>query len=189
MNGEIIVKVEHRLESRICCLGGKVLYSKKEDLEAFDAAISTENNEMVLALATSNVNHPVEVFTMTPGNSAIVQLSNHGSAFEDFKVGTCSYLSCLSTDEKVELDSIYLAPAMYITEKDNAASKQPMPTLVMIHGGPNTRLTNAFNVCYYMLAQFLLHLGYGILLPNYRGSRGRGEQFTSYAIGGTGFYD
>jgi hypothetical protein len=41
-DGAVLVKVAHRLESRVCLLDGTVLYSRKEELEAFDAAIDTE---------------------------------------------------------------------------------------------------------------------------------------------------
>lgn len=54
-SGTIFVKVQHRLESRVCLLDGTVLYSRKEELEAFDAAIDTDG-KFVLAVSTSNIN-------------------------------------------------------------------------------------------------------------------------------------
>ena len=97
--------------------------------------------------------------------------------------------SCRSADNEVELDALYLTPASHSTGKDDSRARKPLPTIVLIHGGPNTRLTNAFNTYYFMLTPYLLSLGYGILLPNYRGSSGYGEQFTSYTTDGTGIYD
>ena len=186
---EVMVKVDHRLESRICLLSGKVLYSKMEELQAFDAASTGDNDEIVLAIATSNINHPVELFTITTSSGATVQLSNHGQAFQSRQFGTCSFLSCPSTDKEVELDALYLSPVSGATITDGAGLRKPLPTVVMIHGGPTTRLTNAFNAYYFMFAPYLLSLGYGILLPNYRGSSGRGERFASYSIGGICKYD
>jgi dipeptidyl aminopeptidase/acylaminoacyl peptidase len=186
-NGKVVVKLEHRLEGRISLLDGTVLYSKKEELEAFDATYSLDSGKFVVAVATSNVNHPVEVFTTTVGDEAMVQLSSHGRKFEDRTFGTCSFLPFLSTDGEVEVDSIYLTPAVHV-ENDGAPIK-PLPTIVLIHGGPNTRLTNAFNAYYYYLAPYLLSLGYGILIPNYRGSSGRGNRFASWAIGGAGTFE
>ena len=40
-----------------------------------------------------------------------------------------------------------------------------------------------------MLTPYLLSLGYGVLLPNYRGSTGRGERFSGYNMDGLGKYD
>jgi dipeptidyl aminopeptidase/acylaminoacyl peptidase len=184
----IIAKVEHRLESRICLLEGQSLYCEEEELGAFDVTFMPDSSEVVLALATSNVNKPVEVYTKT-ANGIMVQLSDHGSSFKDHDFGACSFLRCQSTDGQVELDSCYFTPASRATGEAITTSRKPLPTVVLIHGGPTTRLTNAFNSYYYMLAPYLLSQGYGILLPNYRGSSGRGERFASYTVGGTGQYD
>ncbi|PMD18103.1 putative acylamino-acid-releasing enzyme [Hyaloscypha hepaticicola] len=184
----IIAKVEHRLESRICLLDGQALYCEEEELGAFDVTFMPDSSEVVLALATSNINKPVEVYTKA-ANSIMVQLSNHGSSFKDHDFGACNFLRCQSTDGQVELDSCYLTPASRVTGEAITTSRKPLPTVVLIHGGPTTRLTNAFNSYYYMLAPYLLSIGYGILLPNYRGSSGRGERFASYTVGGTGQYD
>ena len=43
-NGEVLGKVEHRLESRICSLGGKVLYGQQQEIEAFDAVYPNEED-------------------------------------------------------------------------------------------------------------------------------------------------
>ncbi|RAO69032.1 uncharacterized protein BHQ10_005044 [Talaromyces amestolkiae] len=184
-SGTIFVKVQHRLESRVCLLDGTVLYSRKEELEAFDSAIETDG-KFVLAVATSNINHPTEVFTtLSYGSGAMTRMSNHGREFAGHRFGTCSFLTCTSADGEVELDALYLTPA----SSSDGANRHALATVVLIHGGPNTRLTNAFNTYYYMLTPYLLSLGYGILLPNYRGSSGRGRHFASYSIGGLGVYD
>lgn len=92
------------------------------------------------------------------------------SLFAGQQFGTCNSLTCMSTDGEIELDALYLTP----TSSPLGAHHRPLPTAVLIHGGPNTRVTNAFNAYYYMLTPYLLSLGFGILLPNYRGSSGRG---------------
>lgn len=117
-----------------------------------------------------------------------MQSSNHGAAFENHKFGTRSFLSCSSADGQVEIDSLYLTPTAYAISDDAtaAAPKKPLPTVILIHGGPSTRLTNAFNTYHYMLTP---SLGCGVLLTNYRGSTGRGERFGNYSVGGTGKYD
>jgi hypothetical protein len=140
----IIAKVEHLLESRICLLNGQTLYCEEEELGAFDATFMPDSSEVVLALATSNINKPVEVYTKT-ANGTMVQLSNHGSSFKHHDFGACNFLTCRSTDGQVELDSCYLNPASRATGETIKTSLKPLPTVVLIHGGPTTRLTNAFN--------------------------------------------
>lgn len=184
--GTLIVQVQHRLESRVCLLDGTVLYSKKEELEAFAAETDIDGN-FVIAVATSNINQPAEIYTIKSScEKAMTKISSHGDRFAGRRFGTCSFLTQMSPDGEAELDALYLTPES-CTSGDTPS--RPLPTAVLIHGGPNTRLTNAFNTYYYMLAPYLLSLGFGILLPNYRGSSGRGERFGSYSIGGLGKYD
>jgi len=52
-----------------------------------------------------------------------------------------------------------------------------VPLVVLIHGGPTSRWTDAFNGHYSAWAQFLASRGYAVLLPNVRGSTGYGWQF------------
>ncbi|PYH97892.1 putative acylamino-acid-releasing enzyme [Aspergillus ellipticus CBS 707.79] len=177
----VFVNVQHRLEARVCLLDGTVLYSRTDEMEAFDAAMNPDG-EFFLVVAISDINHPPEVYSTSSSDSAMTRLSNHGQKFKNRSFGECDFLNCMSTDGDVELDALYLTPA-------SSSEGVPLPTAVLIHGGPNTRLTNAFNTYYYMLTPYLLSLGFGVLLPNYRGSSGRGQRFGAYSIGGLGVYD
>lgn len=188
-NGEVLVKVEHHLESRVCSLDGEILYGRRQELEVFDATYADEEADVVLAVATSDVNHPVEVFTTNDGGATMIQLSNHGEAFNSRQFGTCNFLSSPSHDLAVEIEALYLTPAPKKESMDSERPQETLPTVVMVHGGPNTRLTNAFNTYYYMLTPYLLSAGYGILIPNYRGSSGRGERFASFSLDGVGKHD
>ncbi|KAH0380337.1 putative acylamino-acid-releasing enzyme, partial [Aureobasidium melanogenum] len=188
-NGEVLVKVEHHLESRISSLGGKILYGRQQEIEAFDAGYTSKSEDTILAIATSDVNHPVEVFTTTDGGATMIQLSNHGEAFKSHEFGTCSILTSPSDDATVDIEALYLSPASTRECAGSDDTKEALPTVVMVHGGPNTRLTNAFNTYYYMFAPYLLSAGYGILLPNYRGSSGRGKRFAEFSVEGVGKHD
>jgi dipeptidyl aminopeptidase/acylaminoacyl peptidase len=53
------------------------------------------------------------------------------------------------------------------------APKGPVPFVVMPHGGPSARDVLGFDY----IAQMLASRGYGVLQPNYRGSRGYGGAF------------
>ena len=53
------------------------------------------------------------------------------------------------------------------------ADKRPIPFVVLPHGGPSTRDILGFDY----LAQMIASRGYGVLQPNYRGSRGYGGDF------------
>lgn len=55
----------------------------------------------------------------------------------------------------------------------------PLPFVVLPHGGPVARDTGQFDY----MAQFLAHLGYGVLQPQFRGSTGHGWSFEQAGYG------
>ncbi|KAK3710612.1 hypothetical protein LTR37_010239 [Vermiconidia calcicola] len=184
---DVTVLVQHGIEDQIRMLKGRTLFSKKKEIAAWDASFTTDSDEMVLAIATSDTNTPWEVYTTTASGGAMVQLSNHGHAFAEKNFASVNFLKCRSSDDKEELDAIYLVPTACAGSE--GAPMKPIPTIVNIHGGPYSRVTDEFNPCYFMETQVLLDAGYGMLLPNYRGSSGRGERFAAYARGACGTYD
>lgn len=64
-------------------------------------------------------------------------------------------------------------------------SSGPYPLLVLLHGGPVGAYTNAW--CMHSpLVPFFVDNGYAVLLPNPRGSSGRGQTFTRLVCGDMG---
>jgi dipeptidyl aminopeptidase/acylaminoacyl peptidase len=55
----------------------------------------------------------------------------------------------------------------------------PLPFVVLPHGGPVARDSGQFDY----MAQFLAHLGYGVLQPQFRGSTGHGWKFEQAGYG------
>lgn len=184
-NGEIVVRLEHGLESRIALLSGKMLYRRQEELEAFDVRIYSDEDDIdglraVVAVATSNLNNPAEVYTTNAAhgspagaNDTMIKLSNHGHRFTNHTFGTCTILSVPSNDGAATIDAMYLSPP--------TSSPQPLPTVTLIHGGPNTRLAPSFIPFYYHWSAALLSHNYAVLLPNYRGSSGRGRAYAAWS--------
>ena len=178
---DVTVFVQHDLEDQIRMLNGKTLFSRESEISAWDAAFTTDSDEMILAIAQGHTNSSAEVFTTTPSGGAMVQLSNHSHAFEDREYGTPHFLRCQSGDDDVALNAVYITPG---NSKEKPA--KPLPTVVSIHGGPYGRVTDNFNPASFMWSPLLLEAGYGILLPNYRGGSGRGEDFAAAVRGNCG---
>ena len=181
---DVTVFVQYGMEDQIRILNGQVLLSKKKEILEWDAEFTTDSDEMILAIAKSDSSAPDEVYTVTASGGAIVKLSNHGGALKDTSFGTAKFLTCRSNDDKVDLDALYVAPAAEPGQPD-----RPLPTIVFPHGGPYWRKTETFNPSDDMWVPLLVHAGYGILFPNYRGSSGRGEAFAAAARGGCGTVD
>ncbi|MEM1984473.1 MAG: S9 family peptidase, partial [Candidatus Korarchaeum sp.] len=68
-----------------------------------------------------------------------------------------------TASDGAEVECLYLAPE----------GEPPYPTILYVHGGPAT----AFGEAFMHELQFLCQRGYGILLVNFRGSEGYGEEF------------
>ncbi len=61
----------------------------------------------------------------------------------------------------------------YLTLPPGRQDARGLPGVVLPHGGPSARDTGGFDE----LAQYLAHLGYAVLQPNYRGSEGYGDEW------------
>lgn len=184
---DILVFVEHSMEDRLQLLhGGRVVFSQKKRINDF--TVACPGGELKLVISGGDVNHPTEVHSISASGET-VQLSDHGHAFPGRKFGSCRFLNCMSRDGQEKLEGLYLVPAQH-TREDGRPTKS-LPTIVLVHGGPYSRITDAFDVWspFFFILQPLLAEGFGFLIPNYRGSSGRGERFANYSRGGMGVSD
>lgn len=183
---KLLVNRAVRFSSVISELGGKDLFQKDTEIWAWDVFVNPDSGTPILAAGLSDVDMPYEVFIVEEGKEDL-KLSHHGKPLESRSFGSCSELTCQSADGEVELDALYLTPTSKKTE--NGTPVEPLPTFVIIHGGPTSRDCKVFDGACYQWAPYILSKGYGVLLPQYRGSTGRGEKFASYSMGGQGKYD
>ncbi|XP_075220428.1 acylamino-acid-releasing enzyme-like isoform X1 [Lycorma delicatula] len=82
-----------------------------------------------------------------------------------------------SVDNVKQLNALYLKPV--------SNPGQKVPLIVWPHGGPHTNFVNSFNTT----AAFFALLGYGVVLINYRGSTGLGDNYTECLLGKIGDMD
>ncbi|PIA92357.1 hypothetical protein CB0940_09807 [Cercospora beticola] len=180
--GALIGHAERGLHDVLVMLPGRVLHSQAKCIKAFDAGFRDDGEELILAIATSDVNTPNEVYSTSSANSEMICLSNHGRSFRDRSFGSYNPFSCSSLDKEVDLDGVFLTPS-------RSLPAAPQRTVILIHGGPAMRNSNEFDTYLFYWTPFLLHHGYSVLLTNYRGSTGKGEKFASYSLKGVGRYD
>jgi len=187
---DIAVHVQHGLEDQLrFLLGNKTMFSQRKKINAFDVFCSDVGHDVRFALAQGDVNHATEVCFVTPATGESLQLSNHGAVLAGREFGQCLFLECPTLDGRERLDSLYIVPAQ--NTRPDGKPRTALPTFVLLHGGPYARITDSFDVFdpFYIIIQPLLTEGVAVLVPNYRGSSGRGERFASYAGGGMGLYD
>ncbi|KAI7220131.1 putative acylamino-acid-releasing enzyme [Hortaea werneckii] len=183
----------HLLEGR----ESRTLFTRSQTLEASDAIFRPDSDDgIVLALTTSSPSHPTEIYTTTvssslggdgsEGGAALTPLSTHGknllTTYPNETTSTHSeFLTCASADGTVHLEATLFLPTSKPTRP-----RQPFPTLVALHGGPYYRFTSHFALLtpHSIFTALPLSAGYAILLPNYRGSSGRGRTFAEFGKNG-----
>jgi dipeptidyl aminopeptidase/acylaminoacyl peptidase len=65
----------------------------------------------------------------------------------------------------------------------------PFPLMTLVHGGPYLRYSDGLQLSGEEWGQWLATAGYAVLLPNPRGSSGRGDDFADRVVGATGKED
>ena len=162
-SGHIVVNTQVRTGTVISELNGCEVLHRATDIRAWDAYYDSENKAWVLAVALSDTNSPSEVYIARPGEDEL-QLSNHGAVFAKRRFGTFNVLNSTSTYGVVDLDGLYITPSAANTGPDGTP-QAPLPTVVVIHGGPNFRNFDMFDCNLLYWTSYLLCMGYGVLLP------------------------
>lgn len=163
----------------------KILYSDELAISQVSAACRGE--KVVLAIVTSRPGHPPELFS-TSGDSDqnspkhlddMIQLSDHSSSLSKTIACSGQIFECKSQADGESLTAVFLKPPSV-----EATKSMPLPTVVIIHGGPYSRSALSFDPCTYKWAPYLVSADYATLSPNYRGGSGFGNKIASAARGG-----
>lgn len=152
-----------------------VLEDVAGDVDAL--AFAGRGNAVVLATIEQGPGDLVaRVVVGSPGSRRT--LSAHGEDHAGLELGHVEELHATAADG-TELDAVVIRPV-------GATSAGPWPTAVLIHGGPYGRSALSAPVSPLEWGQLLATRGYAVVMPNYRGSLGRGNAFATAARGDMG---
>lgn len=179
MQGKVTVKVQTGLSDILKDLDGKNLFrSLDEEISSWDIAYDKKDN-LVIALTRSTTSSPTEVYSVYLDE--MVGLSQHGQSIAKLAIGDSQDLHTIAEDG-TKLDSVFLRPA-------KAPRDQPLPTALLVHGGPYYRTNVRFDIPHYRWGPLLTAAGYAVLCPNYHGGSSHGDKYASYARGQMGTVD
>ena len=142
----------------------------------------TPRGDTILAVVKGNCNQPWEIWTgKVTGQAEVLtlyQVSIHHAELHGLTFSPQEFFTWHSHDGW-NLDGILMLPP-------NASRDQPLPTIVLIHGGPYRRWSHEIYFYSHRWGQWLAQAGYAVLMPNTRGGSGHGERFATAVRGDAG---
>jgi dipeptidyl aminopeptidase/acylaminoacyl peptidase len=122
------------------------------------------------AVVASGDGTPAELYALD-AKGGLKVLTSHNKALADRVAWPKVEDYAATAKDGNEVHGMLLRPA-------GAASGAKVPTMLWIHGGPNAQDIHAVDG-YSMIADLLAAQGYAVLMPNYRGSSGRGDAYAA----------
>ncbi|HIA12845.1 MAG TPA: S9 family peptidase [Flavobacteriales bacterium] len=135
-------------------------------------------NNNVIAFAGERPSHPRELFTLSLTDKKLVKRSNLNPWIREKKLARQEKLTWKSRDG-LDIEGVIVYPLNF-----KEGTKYPM--INYIHGGPEACVKNGWTTYYSMWGQVAAAKGYVVLMPNYRGSSGRGVAYSKMDQGDMG---
>jgi|GEM_PF-1325271 len=129
---------------------------ERVSLEDWDADLE------VVLFRTGAVGHPETLRLYYPATGAVTELGALYPEIEDSGFSTPGIVEYTTRDGMSQFG--------YLTLPEGASAAAPAPLIVMPHGGPQSRDDDEYDP----LLQSLVHAGYAVFQPQFRGSEGFG---------------
>jgi len=124
--------------------------------------------------AFTDFTHPMEIYRNGKGNKNKTQLTSfHQDFLDEVEIVDCEYFS-YPTFDGLKIEGWLMKPLGFREGKK-------YPLIHAIHGGPHSQ--HGYNLTRTANYQFLAANGYAVIFINYRGSSGRGQEFSDLIVG------
>ncbi|MCO5177009.1 MAG: S9 family peptidase [Thermomicrobiales bacterium] len=147
--------------------------------------VSRDGSRMALVWQTPEHPEAIAVADVTDGRAGgLRSLTNFNAEIAGAALGTVSETHWQS-DEGIEVGGILYLPHGYV-------EGQRYPAVALVHGGPTWAWSRWFHANWHDWGHMLAGRGFAVLLPNPRGSTGRGTEYmnaNAQDIGGGEFRD
>jgi dipeptidyl aminopeptidase/acylaminoacyl peptidase len=144
------------------------------------ATLARVQGRLMLAVALSLPDCPAELYAGDPAGE-LTCITDHHADMASTRLGRQEEFRWTARDGW-QLDGIVIRPP-------DGIGAGPLPTVVLVHGGPYGRWEDGFNLSWGNWGQWLATAGYAVLMPNPRGGYGHGEAFAAAARGDVGGAD
>lgn len=130
--------------------------------------VSISNNGQRLGCVLEDGAHPADIWAVEPGGE-VKQVSAFNAHLEAVKLANTETIRWQAQDGR-EIEGVLIYPSGYVPG-------ERYPLVADIHGGPTWYWLDRFMASWHDWGQWLAANGYAVLLPNPRGSAGRGREF------------
>ncbi len=161
--------------------GKKIQYLlnlKEHAITSFDV-----NNKGNVTFTANTPQHPTELFALSGGKP--VRRTQNNKWLSGLQLGKQEVVKYKPRDGQYDIEGMLIYPVGY-------QSGTKVPLITVVHGGPESHYSNGWLTAYSMPGQMAAASGYAVFYPNYRGSTGRGIDFTYSSqadLGGKEFDD
>jgi len=131
-------------------------------------SVDAHPGQSVAAAVADTPQHPQEVYLLRDGAQP-ERLTNSNPFLGQRRMAKQEAITYEARDG-LQLEAILIHPA-----KEERGGN---PLIVFVHGGPEAHQSNGWMSSYSQPGQLLAAEGYAVVFPNYRGSTGRGSEFS-----------
>lgn len=133
-------------------------------------SLSLSSDGQKAAFTAQTPSHPSEVYAMNHGDMGPSRLTDSNPWLADREMGAQEVVSFQARDG-LQLEGILVRPL-----GEQAGTRYPL--ILMVHGGPESHHHNGWMTSYSNPAQVVAARGFASFFTNYRGSTGRGVEFS-----------
>lgn len=137
--------------------------------------ISVSRDGKTIAFSGETPSHPAELFALMDGKDSAERVTFSNSWLSDIRLAEQEAIRFKARDG-LELDGVLVRPLDYEEGKR-------YPLILVVHGGPEFHFSNSWLTSYAAPAQVAAARGFALFYPNYRGSTGRGVEFSRLSQG------
>jgi len=150
--------------------GKEKMYIFRSDAHQINGFSASKIGE--LSFTASTPEHPSELFTVNEKNRRMpLKRTQNNEWLTGLKLGRQEIITYKARDGRYDIQGLLIYPIDY-----KAGTTYPLITVV--HGGPESHFSNGWITSYSNPGQMGASKGYMVFYPNYRGSTGRGIDFT-----------
>lgn len=128
-----------------------------------------------MALTGHAVTHPAEAFRLDSDSSSPERLTTSNAWLAERELARQETIRYQARDG-LEIEGVLIWPLDYV-------EGERYPLILAAHGGPESHFTDGWMSSYALPGQHAAGKGYFMFYPNYRGSTGRGVEFTATSQG------